>query len=308
MKVFRMIGIMTLVSAALLISACASEPATSDAPKASAAAAPAAKASTAPATKVPAATTAPVAAATTAPAATAAPAKPAVLPDTQTASLVPSEASEILSGVNVLLITRTPADTPSAYDKVLKDWLAGTGAKVTVAAGKALTDEETPNFLKDKNLVVIAGSVDSKTVAGKFKDVKIPVISFKHYVSDDFGLAPADSQGDIKTAYQQVKIGANKDHALNAANPANSLVRIYNKLGSIEYTTGLPAGATVIATLPDDPKKAVIFAFETGKKGADGVAVPARRVFSTFFDGQQDNLTQEGVDLINAALLWAINF
>ncbi|MBW7459228.1 hypothetical protein K0U00_34770, partial [Paenibacillus sepulcri] len=60
-----------------------------------------------------------------------------------------------------------------------------------------------------------------------------------------------------------------------------------------------------IATAPDDDKKALICAYDTGAKNMIGNAAPARRVF--FYLSPEDIIyhTDEGWKLFDAAIHWA---
>ena len=60
------------------------------------------------------------------------------------------------------------------------------------------------------------------------------------------------------------------------------------------------------ATLPDEPQRAVIFAYEKGATMANDFMAPARRVFFCLNNDTYDDLSEEGLKLFDAAVLWGL--
>lgn len=71
----------------------------------------------------------------------------------------------------------------------------------------------------------------------------------------------------------------------------------------IEVST-LPAGAQIVATALNDADKATYVFYESGATLVTGTA-PARRVFFRVGDGAMDNLTADGLALLDGAIEWA---
>jgi hypothetical protein len=104
----------------------------------------------------------------------------------------------------------------------------------------------------------------------------------------------------------------NVQHPLSAGLPAGILVKVCRN-GSPPTTWcerigwGRPGpGALVAATVPGEPEKAAVFAYEKGATMPSGILAPARRVALTFFGKANfDNLNPDGLALFDAGIRWA---
>ncbi|MCM3659764.1 beta-N-acetylglucosaminidase domain-containing protein [Georgenia satyanarayanai] len=146
--------------------------------------------------------------------------------------------------------------------------------------------------------VVVSESVSSGDVATKFRDVPVPVGVYEHFVYDDMGMA-ADPNLQFRTF--DVDVVAPK-HPVAAG--TDGVVRIYSREGVTGF--GTPgAGATVVATVPEQPELAVLFAYDEGDAMVD-LDAPARRLGLPYVDDATAVLTEEGQAIFDAAMLWLV--
>lgn len=62
----------------------------------------------------------------------------------------------------------------------------------------------------------------------------------------------------------------------------------------------------IIATFPEDPEKALVYAYEKGAKNLNGDTIPQRRVFFFLFAAQESKLIEDGWKLFDAAVNWCL--
>jgi hypothetical protein len=160
---------------------------------------------------------------------------------------------------------------------------------------------------KGKDLVVISESVNAFEVANKYTFVTIPVIVWENDIFDDMRMTGKRLRVDYGTYTK----GATALQLFNAPHPlsaglAAGVHEILRKPAPINW--GRPGlGATIIATLPDQPDKVTIFAYEKGATMEYDYTAPARRV--GFFANRDyfASLTPDGQALFDAVFLWAVS-
>jgi hypothetical protein len=130
-------------------------------------------------------------------------------------------------------------------------------------------------------------------------------MSSEHYISDDMGIAGAETDvdyGQTPRIYQQLAV-VDDGHPLAAGFSGN--VEVYRKKGKFSFTR--PGGEVqIIATLPDDPERAILYAYEKGAKNLHGDPMAQRRVFFYLFAAQESKLTDDGWKLFDAAVNWCL--
>jgi hypothetical protein len=169
--------------------------------------------------------------------------------------------------------------------------------------------EELSDFklTKGKDLVVISESVNGFEIADKFRWLPIPVIVWENDVYDDMNMTGKRLRVDYGTETKP----STALELFNAPHPLSGRLsagvhEILSKPAPLNW--GHPGlGATVIATLPGQPDKVAIFAYEKGATMDYEYTAPARRV--GFFPNRSyfDTLTPEGQALFDAAFLWAVS-
>jgi len=68
-----------------------------------------------------------------------------------------------------------------------------------------------------------------------------------------------------------------------------------------------PAGAQIIASIPNQPEHASFFVYEKGATMAHDAVAPGRRVLFPMDANRFPDLTEDGLRLYGAAMLWLLN-
>jgi hypothetical protein len=230
---------------------------------------------------------------------TATPVPPTPIPPTPvppTVAPVPPTPTPIPAAKTALLVVGSTSLT--AADAAIKARLEGLGYAVAVVDDGQSTSADA----NGKALVVISSTSQAALVNTKFRSSAVPVLSWEPYVFDDLGMTGAASGGDYDFAYGQTKL-AIVDPAHPLAGGVSGTATTNS--ASTEYTWGRPsASAARVATLTNDPNRAVIFGYEANSAMIGHVA-PARRV--GFFLGNTGaaTLNDTGWALFTAAVNWA---
>jgi hypothetical protein len=199
---------------------------------------------------------------------------------------------------SALLVTGQ-LDPTTSGDAPFYERLVALGFDVTVVGNAASQPSDA-----DGHCLVLLSALGSATdVEDKFRDVAVPVVTWEYNLYDNMRMVDpgntsawgiADPQDDVEIV----------DAAHPLAGGAAGTVAIFGGGGRIAW--GMPAGdAQIVATLPGDPERATIFGFEAGASMAGGFVAPARRV--GYPHGETTaTTTAQGVDLFEAAVLWAV--
>ena len=189
-------------------------------------------------------------------------------------------------------------------DHKLVAYLTSLGFTVTT------TDEYSPVALAaDQDLIVISESVSAVEIGTKYRDTPVPLVTFENDLVGDLGMSDdkAGRDWDTEAGPRFVRI-VNAPHPLAAglaAGNQNVLAKDTFKMSWGRPLLG--SGAIVIATVRGEPEKAAIFAFEKGATMANDRLAPARRVMFFLDSDTFEQLRPEGLALLRATLLWAIN-
>jgi hypothetical protein len=153
--------------------------------------------------------------------------------------------------------------------------------------------------------VVITSTGTSGQIGSRMRDVSVPVIVCEPYSFANMGMTlPGDNvQMGIASGESQLNV-TGSSHPL-AAGLSGLTTVVSNSTGFISW--GVPAsGAETIATLPADPARATVFAYELGSLMASGQRASGRRVGLFLGDLTAANLTAQGLQLFTAAVEWAL--
>lgn len=201
---------------------------------------------------------------------------------------------------NILYVLRVDyRDRP--IDEQVKAHLDSLGYKVTF-----IDQSEPASKAKGYDLVIISSTVGSQDFEGKYKDVTVPILTWENDILDDLRFTGKNKHTDFGEVESEHYIWlVNAPHPLSAGLPAgiNSVYRKDQPMG-----WGKPGlGASIIATIPGQPDKAIIFGYEKGATMDYDFIAPARRV-AFFLDNRTFPLLKEnGVKLFDAAVNWAIS-
>jgi hypothetical protein len=134
--------------------------------------------------------------------------------------------------------------------------------------------------------------------------VTIPVINWEQALQDDF-MMTIDS-GDFRgTLGNQTSLNiVLPDHPLAAGLQAGTHVILTTPQ---TYSWGVPdENAAVIATLADNPARALIYAYEPGSSMIGNFVAPARRIHLFLEDNTFAALNEAGLRLFDAAVAYAL--
>jgi hypothetical protein len=188
-------------------------------------------------------------------------------------------------------------------DEVLENFLFDQlGMFVTVA-----DDTDDPaSFFRSFDLIVIAPSADPAALARKYESSRLPVVVMNAGVFAALGMTGSspDAFGTaLGTDIFVTPEGAK--HPIGQFFPdLPGVLPVASE--PIPLNFGVPAaGATVVATLVDNPERATIFFYEAGATMSTQEA-PGRRV-GFWYQNTDDDITAPGEQLIENTIIWAAN-
>jgi len=191
--------------------------------------------------------------------------------------------------------------SPGGGDAILIEHLQGLGLEVIVQDAEAVTPEDAEKY----SMIYISESISSGDIGDRLNQTTTPMMSSEHYLSDDMGIAgdlTDEDYGQTERKYQQVTI-VDAQHPLAAGFSGD--VQVYKKNGKFSFTK--PGGdVQIIATFPEDPEKALVYAYEKDAKNLNGDTISQRRVFFFLFAAQESKLTEDGWKMFDAAVNWCL--
>ncbi|AXL49553.1 membrane protein [Paraburkholderia caffeinilytica] len=170
---------------------------------------------------------------------------------------------------------------------------------------RMLDQAQPPEAVGDAELVVISSTVSSKQVAGGWRYLAKPLLTWENDLLDDFAMTGKRHDVDFGEAEKERYLWlVNAPHPIAAGLPAG-VANVYVKQAPMSW--GKPGlGATTIATLYGQPEKAAIFAYEKGATMDYESLAPARRVMLFLNNDTFANLSPAGNSLFDAAVDWAV--
>jgi hypothetical protein len=165
-----------------------------------------------------------------------------------------------------------------------------------------LRDDGGALDLTNTRLYVIAGSVESGTVANRYRDVAVPVICLEYSLFDNMGLTGPTENTDYGV------VGGTQVNILEPLHPLaaglSGMIAIVSASSNIGWGAPLE-GAVRVAALANMPARAAVFAFEPGTQ-LRGLVAPAKRVGLFVLESAAANLNENGIRLLGAAVDWAL--
>ncbi|MFL6643607.1 MAG: hypothetical protein ACJ8GM_04700 [Paraburkholderia fungorum] len=170
---------------------------------------------------------------------------------------------------------------------------------------RMLDQAQPPEAVGDADLVVISSTVSSKQVAGGWRYLAKPLLTWENDLLDDFAMTGKRHDVDFGEAEKERYLWlVNAPHPIAAGLPAG-VTNVYVKQAAMSW--GKPGlGATTIAMLYGQPEKAAIFAYEKGATMDYESLAPARRVMFFLNNDTFGNLSPAGNSLFDAAVDWAL--
>jgi len=207
--------------------------------------------------------------------------------------------------VQALLVTNELWDIG---DSAIIDKMESLGYEVTTV----LDTESDSTWAEGMDFIYVSSTVSSGNVAGKFKNVPVPVIMIEPYAQDEMGMTlDADSTRHFQPIQRMLMIKS-EGHFLAAGLTGEVDAFIDYQIQSGQ---GYPnENGTIIAEyvpLPEDSSISpiiygAIYAYEKGALMADTTEAAERRYFAGWNDAGVANLSEDGWKLWQAAIDWCL--
>lgn len=201
-----------------------------------------------------------------------------------------------------LLVVGDPAN-PSAGDARLKAMIEVKGFTVTLG-----DDGANVSAANGMDLVVLSSSAVAGTLAGKYRDVAVPVLDLEASVFDDMKMTggTGGTDYDEQDGRTITIVAGMETHPLAAGLSGTLTISDGGGNDCCGVNWGKPAAAGVkVANYQNVAAKTAIFAYEKGVKMVDDLTAPARRVGFFASDESVPRLTANALVLFAAAVEWA---
>jgi hypothetical protein len=191
------------------------------------------------------------------------------------------------------------AENPSESDVEVRDHLLDLDFDVQLIQATTLAEADVAEAA-----LVVVPVIRVDAVAELLRELAVPIITWDQdleptflFVEDEVDVFWGDTAPDL---YVNI---LDTTHPLAAGFPPDVLqVNEYLQ----EFAWGVPGEeATIIATLADEPERAVIYAYDQGAALVDGTEAPEKRVFFMLTDDTFLALNEDGLSLFDAAVAWA---
>lgn len=209
-------------------------------------------------------------------------------------------------GKKVLYVERVHGGEGHRSDAAIVAHLRRLGFAVTIA------DQMDPQSrARGMNLVILSGTCSKWKLANKYDEVPVPLLSLEGLLSDSLHFTGRNRYRDYGEHGELLESDDPPENYLDivgawspmAAGLKPGLVKFTHHLGVLKWAWPLP-DATVIATLPGEPREAAIFGYPKGSRMAGGFIAPARRALLPFDNPSFDDLTPQGKALFDAVVRW----
>jgi len=201
---------------------------------------------------------------------------------------------------SVALVVQRQGQPPAvASDERVRAHLEQRGFTVKIV------DQTDPASLTDGvDIILISSSVSAKKLEGKYRQTRIPVVLWESYLLPHMGMSGLREEVDYGTIQERRYAWlVNAPHPLSAGHPAG-LLNLYEKNAALNW--GRPGlGANIIATVPGERDKALVFAYEAGATMDYENLAPGARVFLPV-DATFPNLNEAGLSIFDSAVQWAL--
>jgi hypothetical protein len=212
-------------------------------------------------------------------------------------------------GMKVLYVERVNGGEGRRSDAHIVAHLRRLGFEVKVV------DQTAPQSVaRGMNLIMISSTCSKWKLANKYVDAPIPLISLEGLLSDTLHFTGRDRYTDYGEHGEILESDDPPENYLDivgawspmAAGLKPGLMKFTYHPGVLKWAWPLP-DATVIATLPNEPREDAIFGYPKGARMADGFIAPARRALLPLDNSSYDDMTPQGKVLFDAMVLWAIH-
>lgn len=197
------------------------------------------------------------------------------------------------------------ADVPKGNaDPQVVDHLRARGEKVTMVGDPADYAKALANACHF-DAVIISSTIRSRDFLPGFRDIRVPLLTWENDILDDLRFTGRYKDHDFGEVEKEHYLWmVNAPHPLAAGRPSGTIT-LYDRDQPMGW--GKPGlGASIIATMPGQPDKAVIFGYERGATMDYDFVAPARRVFFPLDNDTFGALNADGLLLFDAATDWAL--
>lgn len=189
------------------------------------------------------------------------------------------------------------SSTLSAADTAVRSRLEDGGYVPVVRAARNTSAADAPG----NAVVLLSSTIGSDNVGARLRGSIVPLVTWDTRLFGDLGLT-GPTAGTDHGPVKQSRIGI-VDPAHPLAAGRSGLVTVTTERTTLSW--GKPAaGAAIVARLPANASRSMIFAYEKGM-GMVGLTAPARRVGLFLGDTAAVRLTADGWALFDAAVRWA---
>ncbi len=208
----------------------------------------------------------------------------------------------IFQGKKVLLVAATSSPT-APTDANIKKHFESLGMSVT------MVPDINPPAAEGYDLVFLASDVKAKTVTSTYRTTKVPIFTAKPWLLDFLGMTgyePQKDYGEDTKVEQSFLWLVNEPNPIQAGFPNGMFMPVKRAIKT--YNWGLPMpSAQVIAFLPGEPDKGIVFAYEKGVYMDHEFTAPARRIFFGLAPDSFDLLIPDGIKLFDSCAAWALS-
>jgi hypothetical protein len=213
----------------------------------------------------------------------------------------------LAKGKKVLFVGRTDGMEGAEADVHMVAHLRQMGFDVTWRDQSAREDGA------DAFDLIILSSPDSKwKLANKYLNTTASLLSLDGLLADAYrmtGRVRWAEYGEHGEEGEDDDLAANSIKIVNPLHPLaagmSGVVQYLKEPAVVKWAT--PAhSATIIATLPDAPNQVAVFGYEKGATMDGYFVAPGRRAFFSLDNPDFDNLTPDGLALLDNTLLWMV--
>ena len=192
-----------------------------------------------------------------------------------------------------VLLVAEKADLSSDGDAVFLDVLENElGYNVVIKDENNISTADATG----KALILISSSVQSGKIGNTFTQSAVPVLNCEPHLLDDLGMISASAAKGSSNS-QDIEIIDLSHEIVEGMLPTTT---VYTLVEGLTYGVADPS-AHVIAQVPSDPGKAVIFYYQPGES-MPGLVAPARRMSLFPFDNGPNVLTATGREILIRAI------
>jgi hypothetical protein len=213
-------------------------------------------------------------------------------------TVVSQPATLIVTGLPTILYVHATSG-PNASDLAIISRLESKGWQVIPKGAVASQTGDADG----KVLIITSSTVSSGEVGDKFRSVAVPVLNWEAALQDNFDMT--DRPGDADGVTRGVSGGQSSLNIIRADHPLAAGL----SAGLQAYSTGQDAswgvpgsGATIIATIADNPNRAALYVYDKGATLFDGSKAPAARLHFPAGDNTFLALNENGLKLFDAAV------